>query len=201
MIVGDSYFGNIELVEELKRQGRKSIFTANHPKWLFQDGLHKTWSKKGYQVGECHWIRREDGIFALSWMDCSLVNFVGYGFEPSVEIEFKKKKRGEKNGALSTMPLIAKIYRTYYHGLGISDFIFNNINDFVFKDQFDKAVCTWRIQNRAPKWTITVFWSLLKFGIVNAWQLYKQSQKKQITQVNFIRSVYLGLVGKNMKKN
>lgn len=172
----------------LKTQNRKCIFTANSPNWLFSQGLHqkgRKWETGDESFfflkfnflfkGEFDWIVRDDGVGAVTWNDSAMVNFLSFGFPPSASFQHSKRKRGERNGIACTIPLVASHYRQNYHAMDI----------------FDKNVHSWRLANRARKWTHAAFWSFLKFALVNSWVLFKLHKKSKISQLDFIRSVYL----------
>lgn len=176
-IIGDSFFGSISLIEELKKRCRKSIFTTIHPKWLFQNGIHNLLIKK-WTPGQYNWSRRDDGIIAVSWNDSRMVNFLSYGFPPNCSFLHSKRKRGQAARIPCQIPFVAHIYRLHYHNV----------------DNYDKNVQNWRICNRTFKWTVAMYWSLLKFIIINSWIIYKMVKNSNITQKEFIRSLYLNIV-------
>jgi hypothetical protein len=66
-IIGDSFFGSLELVEQLKHMGKRCIFTTSSPKWLFAEGIHKisAFSSTKLAENEWNWSRRDDDIFLL----------------------------------------------------------------------------------------------------------------------------------------
>jgi hypothetical protein len=43
-----------------------------------------------------------------------------------------------------------------------------------------------KAHHRTQKWYHTVFWSLIKFSVINSWIIYQKNTKSKITQANFI---------------
>lgn len=162
----------------------KAIFTTNSPNWLFKKNLNNNdCTGKTLKVGEWNWSGAKEGIGAVSWHDSSICNFLVYGFPVDIALPHKKRKRGEIEGMDCQIPYVIAEYRKYYHAV----------------DVFDKLCQNWRLQNKAQKWTTAVWWSSLKFIVVNSWILFQKITKIKMTQKEFIRKIYKKLTSKKEK--
>lgn len=136
VIIFDSFFTNLELVEELIAKHYYLVCTTRNPLWLFENGLHL--KQKKWEFGEYQWTRRTDGLVAMSWKDSTLVNFFSYGFSHLITYRYLKRKRKESVPIHSHIPEIAKIYRTYYHAVGTFKIL---INIFLSFQRSLRSIC------------------------------------------------------------
>jgi hypothetical protein len=188
ILIFDNYFNSLSLAEKLIEKKRFFIGTcrADRPKWLFDEiKKDKNWNSK--IAGSSAFLYQPDyNICATLWKDSGVVPLLSnYGNPSKIEIKKKKKKRGSNEEIELKIPEIASIYRKYYHAVDI----------------FDKAHMTYRVHHKSYKWFHPVFWSLLKFAIVDAWIFWKFLKKVEIGQKEFIEKLIEQLTDGNLTKN
>jgi hypothetical protein len=172
LLVFDNFFSSLELAAKLIEKKRWFIGTIrpDRAKFLFQ-AIHQNPFFSKTKTGDYDFLYNEElGVTAAAWVDTALVHFLSNVGDPKIATKRTKRVRG--TGALKPIkfPQIAKIYRANYG----------------FVDRFDKLHIAMRLHHRSVKWYRAVFWSLLKFCVVNTmatWNVLHPQKKMSQKQI------------------
>ena len=136
-------------------------------------------SDKKMKRGEYEWQTSEYGITMFKWKDKKDVYLLSNCHDPYETITVNRK---EKDGSIIEIPCpnILKDYNA-------------NMN---FVDNFDRLKNDYQIDRKSKKWYLRLFFHFLDAAITNSFIIYKDIGVEKITNKEFRRRVYEGLLAK-----
>lgn len=173
IVIADSFFGSLQLAEDLNQRGWKFILASrlDRPTHLFANDLARQ-LPKGQWKGK---VNPEGGILAVCFHDTKKVCFfdktqlmLQIGFFTNCETQ--DATAGKKN---RQRPKVAQTYNKHMHGV----------------DKCDSFANYKLYTHRHHKWTRAVLFSLFKHALANAWLLFASASGRRMTQRSFLESI------------
>ena len=160
-IFADSYYGSVDLAQELNNNGFLFIISCNknRPAFLFSNGMH---TEKNVKKGESRWCSN-GRIAAMYFKDNAKVNFL-------TNMDVMVHEKDEKGNPL---PKLVSTYRKYMGNVDRADSILSNC----------------RFQHRNRKWTDAHFKTCLKMCVDNAWIIFRAKTDVSVPLQQFMRKL------------
>lgn len=173
----DNFFNGYELLLTLKNHKIFACGTVRPQRKYLPNLL----DDKKLKRGEYDWKRSEDGITMFKWKDKKAVNFLSNFHDPNQTLTVQRK---EKDGSISDIPC-PQILSDYN----------SNMN---FVDNFDRLKNDYQIDRKSKKWYLRLFFHFLDAAITNSFIIHKEVGSEKLTNKEFRRAVYEGLLAKSI---
>lgn len=157
-VYADNFFTGLPLIEELQKHGIHYVGTARSNR-VYNCTLQSDSDLQKIGRGTYDFrVEQNNNFVAVKWHDTRAVTLVSTFAGPEPTSKVRRWDKKQKKHVEVDIPFTVREYNSFMGGV----------------DLLDCFLSKYRYPMKSRRWYMTLFWSTLTMGVINAWLLYRR---------------------------